>query len=462
MQYEAVTTLAQADDFNYSSGIAAGDVNQDGFPDLYLGALGRNRLLINNGDGTFRDATAQLGNVADLFTSSLVIADINGDALPDLFEATYVEMKDGFKLPEIGADGRGVQPSPLQHFAESDRWFENLGNDRFERREISEDAALPGTSLGLIVTDIDSNGSNEIFVANDARPNHLLVQAGGKGFLNVADAKGAASGFSGESNACMGIAAGDFNRDGMLDLHVTNFLKESANHYLQTDGGSFTDYAARYGLSALSFPFIGFGTKAIDIDRNGWLDLIVTNGHVFDMRDEGEDLQMPPQLLMNLGNRFQQTSVDDKSGYWDSAHLGRSIAMTDYNRDGSIDFLVGHLDQPLALLRNETDSPGQWIQFELVGTASERDAIGARIVLTMGDEQLTAWVTAGDGYLCSDEAVIDFGLGANRQIDQAEFFWPSGRRQTFHSPKTGRRYLVVEGETRLYPRSEDPTTTQSD
>ncbi len=456
MRFETVTSLARVNDFNYSSGIAAGDVNQDGFPDLYLGALGRNRLLINNGDGTFRDATSRLGEQTDLFTSSLAIADINGDALPDLYEATYVEMEGGFRLPEIGPDGHAIQHSPLQHFAESDRWFENLGDGSFQIREIGEDVALPGTALGLVVTDFDGDGSNEIFVANDGRPNHLLVQAGGNRFLNVADAKGVASGFSGEANACMGIAWGDFNRDGTLDLHVTNFLKESANHYLQTDGGSFTDFASRYGLNTLSVPYIGFGTKAIDIDRNGWLDLIVTNGHIFDMRHSGEEFQMPPQLLINRGNRFEPTPVDDDSGYWDQKYLGRSIATADFDRDGAIDFLVGHLDQPLALLDNQTSFGGQWIQFELVGTTSERDAIGARVVLTTGDKQLVAWVTAGDGYLCSDEAVIDVGLGATGQVDKADVFWPSGRRQTFHSPKTGRRYLVVEGEARLYPRKKTP------
>lgn len=171
---------------------------------------------------------------------------------------------------------------------------------------------------------------------------------------------------------------------------------------------------------------------------------------------------MPAQLLMNYGNRFQQVSVVDDSGYWAGKHLGRSIALTDWDRDGAIDFLVGHLDRPLALLHNRTPSSGHWIQFELVGTSSERDAIGARVVLTMDDEQLVAWMTGGDGYLCSDQAVIDFGLGANRSIDQAEIFWPSGKRQKVVRPKAGRRYLVVEGEARLYPRNEHATATQSD
>jgi tetratricopeptide (TPR) repeat protein len=339
--FAAVTSLALADDFNYSTGIAAGDVNQDGFPDLYLGSLGRNRLLINNGDGTFRDATRQLGDVADRFTTVLAIADVNGDALPDLFEANYVEMEGGFKLPDVGADGREITPSPSQFYAQADRWFENRGNGSFQVREISEEVALAGTSFGLIVTDFDSDGTNDVFVANDARPNHLLLQTGNNRFRNVADAVGVANGFTGEANGCMGIATGDFNRDGTIDLHITNFWNEPSNHYLQTTEGVFTDFAARYGINTLSFPYVGFGTKAVDIDRNGWLDLIVANGHVFDKREAGEGFQMPPQLFMNRGSLFEQVTVDDDSGYWDNAYLGRSIALTDFDRDGAIEAAVG-------------------------------------------------------------------------------------------------------------------------
>lgn len=268
----------------------------------------------------------------------------------------------------------------------------------------------------------------------------------------------------------MGIAAGDFNRDGTLDLHVTNFIRESSNQYLQTGGGGFTDFAARYEITKLSEPFVGFGAKAIDFDRNGWLDLLITNGHVFDLRHDGEPLQMPPQLLFNYGDRFRPVSVVDPSGYWDREYVGRSIATADFDRDGSMDVLVGHLDQPLALLHNRTGWPedgvprdplqtGNWIQFELVGTASERDAIGARVTLTMGNEQLVAWVTAGDGYFCSDQAIIDVGLGQDREIQTAEVVWPSGRQQTFVSPRPGRCYLVVEGEAEIYPRIKHRATT---
>lgn len=450
-QFNPVTSLAVAEDYNYSSGLAVGDVNQDGFCDLVLGSIGRNRLLINNGDGTFRDATEKLGSTEDRFSSSLAVADVTGDALPDLFVTNYVEMEGAFVLPFIDEAGQLHAPRPLTHKAAADQCFENKGDGGFEAHDVSGGFAEPASSLGIMVTDFNSNGSNEIFVANDLLPNHFLYQGKNDEFRNLANAKGIANGFDGRYNACMGIASGDFNRDGKLDLHVTNFNHESSNLFLQTSGSGFTDFAVRYGLESLTLPMVGFGTKAIDVDRNGWLDLLVSNGHVFDLPQD-DQFEMPPQLLMNLGSRFEQVPVEDESNYWKQKYLGRSLASLDFDRDGSIDFLVGHLDQPVALLHNETRTDGQWIQFELVGKTSERDAIGARIVVTAGGEQFAQWVTAGDGYLCSDESVVDFGLGDKGKLDSVQIHWPKGDTQIFLNLDPGHRYLIIEGEQQAYRR----------
>ena len=447
-----ITSAAQLEDYHYSSGITSGDVNQDGFPDLYLGSLGHNRLLINNGDGTFREATSQLGDMPDRFTTSIGIADISSDGLPDLFESNYIEMEGGFDLPREGPDGHMVSPSPLSHYADSDRWFENLGDGRFLMHEIDRTIAKPGTSLGLVITDFDSDGKNEVFVGNDVRPNHFLVQSDSEPLVNLADFKGLANGFEGAANGCMGIATGDFNRDGRLDLQIANYMFEAANLYLQTSSGDFTDSAVRYGLADVTRPYVGFGTKAVDIDRNGFLDFIVTNGHIFDLRHAGEPYQMPPQLLMSDGRSLQLADVQDESGYWSGKYLGRSIALIDYDRDGAMDYLVGHLDQPLALLHDETHSGGGWLQLELAGTLSERDAIGAKVVLTIGGSQYTQWVTAGDGYFCNDEPIVAFGFSESEPLGRVDVHWPSGLQQTFSRVVCGKRYLMIEGDPRIHLR----------
>ncbi|OYP37965.1 FG-GAP-like repeat-containing protein [Rhodopirellula sp. MGV] len=448
------TVPSITEDFNYGSGIAAGDVNQDGFIDLWLGSLGRNRLLINNGDGTFRDATVVIRDASDQFTASLAIADLNGDSIPDLFECDYIEMEGAFALPKLGPDGLPSQPSPLEHYAQSDRWFSSRGDGTFQLHTIGRDIATPGTALGVVVTNFDPNDGNEIFVGNDVRPNHLLVYQGDQALANAADAKGVANGFEGAANGCMGIASGDFNRDGTIDLHITNFSEESANLYLQASDGGYTDFATRYGIKDLSLPMVGFGTKALDIDRDGWLDLAVTNGHIFDMRPYGNAYQMRPQLLMNHGIRFELTDVTDKSGYWQGEYLGRSMAKSDFDRDGDLDLWVNHLDQPLALLQNRTETSGSAIQLELIGTTSERDAIGTRVDVFAEGNQWSDWVTAGDGYLCSDEPVLDFGIGKIKSVEHIDVKWPSGMTQHFAGPFTSGRYLIVESADGVWQRSE--------
>ncbi len=457
-QFEDATQLTHTEDRNYSSGIASGDINQDGFPDLYLGSLGHNRMLINNGDGTFRDATQTLDSNEDRFSTSLAIADISGDGLPDLYEANYIEMDGGFKVPETNEDGTLVPPTPLSHYADSDRWFEALPTGHFAAHEITREIASPGTSLGLIVADFDKNGENEVFVGNDVRPNHWLIQNGNKSFVNVADSRGLANGFNGVANGCMGIATGDFDRDGSLDLQIANYSLEPANLFLQTSNGTFIDHSRRFKLADLTHSNVGFGTKALDFDRNGVLDFFVANGHIFDLQEQGEEFQMAPQILMGDGQRYELASCTHDSPYFERQYLGRSVALLDYDRDGATDLLVGHLDQPYALLHNETHrgeqdlqsqipttpSIGSWLQVELAGMKTERDAIGTRVSIKLANDTFSEWVVAGDGYLCSDEAVVRFEIPNTQVISQLNIQWPSGNEQTFANVKPNQRLLIGE------------------
>jgi len=445
--FDTVTDLSNSSDHNYSSGIAAGDVNQDGFPDLWIGNLGKSRLLVNNGDGTFRDDSETLGLETDLFTSSVAIADLTQDGLPDLFEVAYVEMEGGFREPGKGADDKYIVPSPLSFYASPDRWLENRGDGTWVARTISSDRIEPGTGLGVLISDFDQDGINEVFVANDGRANHLLKIKRDRSVDNLAELSGLSAGFDGGFSACMGIASGDFDRNGRQDLHLSNFSQQSNHHFLQLSQNLFTDLAVQFRHADWSSLYVGFGIKAMDIDRNGWLDLIATNGHIFDLTDRGEPLQMPGQVIMNDGGRFEWSRTESPSQYWQNQHIGRAISKIDFNRDHRIDFLVSHLDHPVALLENQTESPANWIQFELIGTQTERDAVGTRVRVQAGEQSWTEWVTAGDGYLSSDQKLIDIGIGSADQIDSVSVTWPSGVKYQWENLTPNRRLMIIENQT---------------
>ena len=450
-RFADITHHSGTRDTGYATGIASGDVNQDGFPDIFLGNLGENRVLLNNGDGTFR-VTQRESLRKKLFTASVAIADLDGDALPDLYESNYLDTEHLFDPVVLTPGQKFVPRSVLEFFAQPDRWFHSNGDGSFSVALIDESVAKAGSSLGIAISDFDGDGTNEVFVGNDGRPNHFLHMEGAR-VHNLADVQGNSLSFNGVASACMGIATGDFDRSGTMDMFVNNFIRESSNLFLQNDEGVFSDVAVRYGLSEPTQPYVGFGAKANDLDRNGWLDLVLSNGHIEDLRSEGDPFQMPPQVLMSNGRQFSEANLSDPSGYWEGDYVGRTIAMLDFDRDHRMDFVFNHLDAPVAVLKNLTTTNGSWVQLQLVGTESERDAIGAHVHIQTDTGEFHEWVVAGDGYLCTDEPVLDFGLGKSLRILSITISWPSGRTQSFESVKLQKRYWVVEGETQLWQQS---------
>ncbi|WDQ14917.1 FG-GAP-like repeat-containing protein [Rhodopirellula sp. P2] len=435
----------------YSQGICVGDVNQDGWPDLLIANIGSNRLLLNNGDGTFQDGTNRMHGQGNRFTSSMAIADLNGDAVPDLYEVNYIDLKDAFDPPEYDSQGRELLQGPLTHPPTADHWYRSDGQGHCFGREIPASVAKPGTGLGIVVTEMDGQEGNEIFVGNDARPNHFIATRNHP-WKDTASIQGVASGRFGLSNACMGIATGDFNRDGRFDMHVSNFFGEYDNLFLQTEAGTFRDVAPSYQLPALSSSNVGFGSKCLDVDRDGWLDLMTTNGHIFDQSHLGEPFRQPPLLMHNRMDRFEAVKVSDPSSYLAGSYLGRGLAKLDWNQDGQMDLVVTHLDRPAALLEVRTGTMGHVLQLEMVGVQSERDAIGVRVTIQAKRGIQVDWVTAGDGFLCTDEPVLEFGLADCDVVDEIQVTWPSGTVQTFEDVSADHRYLVVENESRLFTR----------
>ncbi|MFG0264853.1 MAG: CRTAC1 family protein, partial [Rhodopirellula sp. JB055] len=442
---------SHSEDHGYSQGISVGDINQDGWPDLLIGNIGLNRLLLNNGDGTFQDGSELMLGQGNRFTSSMAIADLSGDAIPDLYEVNYIGLKDAFAPPSYDANGRELLEGPLSQPPEADHWYRCDGKGRCFGREIPTSTAKPGTGLGIVITDMDGQEGNEVYVGNDARPNHFF-KSKLHPWKDIASIQGVASGRFGRSNACMGIATGDFNRDGRFDMHVSNFYGEYDNLFLQSESGTFRDASPSYQLPALSKSNVGFGSKSLDVDRDGWLDLMTTNGHIADQRHLGEPFRQQPLLMHNQKDRFDAVSTHDPSSYMAGLYLGRGLAKLDWNQDRKMDLLVTHLDHPSSLLEFSSGLLGHGLQLELVGVLSERDAIGARVTVQARHGVQADWVTAGDGYLCTDEAVLEFGLADCDVAQQIQVQWPSGTVQTFENVPANQRYLVIENASRLHTR----------
>jgi hypothetical protein len=230
---------------------------------------------------------------------------------------------------------------------------------------------------------------------------------------------------------------------------VTNYQDESVSLFLGEDG-MYRDRHLQFELASDSKAVLGFGTQWIDYDNDGRRDFVVTNGHVEDAIENTGPFRQAPQLFANLGNRFELAPVSDSSGYWDSQHVGRALARLDFDRNGKLDFVITHLEQPTALILNQTETDHHWLQLQLVGTASERDSIGAKILLRYADHESTDWVIAGDGYLCRNENVVCFGLGGAAMIDELVVDWPSGKQQILQRITADRRLLIIENDDQPY------------
>jgi tetratricopeptide (TPR) repeat protein len=456
-----VTQSAGAMERRYSLGVTAGDWNQDGFPDLVVANIGANTLLLNNGDGTFQTRTLDDRDDRTLMTTSLAMADLTGDQLPDLFEVNYLHDGQIGKRPRRNERGEVVETLMPKDFRPGlDRLITQTSTGDLSIREMGDRESAARAGLGIVVGDFDHQPGNEIFVGNDVYANQLWRHdKANDAWVDVAMLSGCAYGFSGAKTASMGIASGDFDRNGWLDFHITNFQGESVSHYLN-EAGMYQDRNIQYGLAEPSQSVLGFGTQAIDYENDGDLDLVVTNGHIENAVNSPAPFQQPAQLFRNRGDRFELADVIDPSGYWSGRHVGRGLARVDWNRDGRIDFVVTHLGEPSALMINETDSDNHWLQIELRGVQCERDAIGARIELRIAesadqpsDEQvLVEWVTAGDGFFSRNEPVVCFGLGVHRAIDNVIIHWPSGHGQNFENIKVDQRLLIVENESQPFER----------
>ncbi len=472
--FSNVTELARIPiEGGFGQGCSAGDFNNDGFVDVYVANAGVNQLLINLGDGTYHDATAELNLVTSTWTTSCLIADLNADGFPDLFDVNYVEGDQAFRVVCNEHDC-----SPEDFSSSVDHLYLSAGDGgmRFVDLTDVETGSDGGAGLGIVAFRVCDPSANDIaagsqaaaaapslivpdanrlclFIGNDHQPNYFLVNApsSNEGNLELDDVgyvSGLAVNFKGEPNACMGIASGDANRDGLLDLYVTNYKDEANNMYLQSAGGYFTDAIAATGLLAAGLPYVGWGTQFIDADNNGWLDLVATNGHVGDFEKPDVEYHMPTQFFYNIGGgEFTEVAPESVGPYFAEKRLGRSLATLDWNRDGLNDFVVSNIASPATLLTNETSDAGNFVSLRLHAVSTARDAIGSLVTLITPSGITHQQLTAGDGYQATNERVLRFGIGKETRIDYFVIEWPNGTQQTLAAPPINTVIDIVEGRS---------------
>ena len=443
-QFQDHTASSATEQFGYSIGLTSGDWNQDGFDDLVVANLGDIFLMLNNGDGTFRQVRLKAPKADGELISSLAMGDLSGNGLPDLYAAYYVEDPTMVKRPPIDAQGNIEVISPASFTPAIDKLIVNHGDGSFTASEVTDDPAAASTGLGVVIANWDNQDGLDVFVGNDIRPNHLWVRdPESRQWSDIAAVTGCAYGHGGSATASMGIAVADFDSSGTPDIHITNFFEESVSLFLNRQA-SFVEQSVAFDLYQDSYQVLGFGCQAIDYNNDGFPDLAVTNGSI--ERTPDAPFHQPPQFFVNLGKRFALTDVEDSSGYWQQKTLGRSMSRLDFNRDGRSDLLISHLDRPTAIILNETDSQNHWLQLELIGTGAERDAIGAKVTVTAGGRTWSQWIFGGDGYLCRNEPVLNFGIGSQAEAAQVEVTWPDGSQQRLGSLPADQRYLIIQGQ----------------
>ncbi|MEI8212736.1 MAG: FG-GAP-like repeat-containing protein [Planctomycetota bacterium] len=450
-EFADVAMLAGVADVGYGQGMGVADLDQDGFPDLLVANVGVSRMYRNNGDGTFEYQTIVQPDNQSLWNSSIHAADINGDHLPDLIDASYIHGEDAItRWCETANSARGSCNPKIFHPGKNRILFSN-GDWNWEvAPEPLLESIQTGYTLGTLVTNLDGREGNDVFFANDVSPNLLLTSewdpsTKDRVLVERAAAAGVATDSIGRAQASMGISCGDQDRDGRLDIIVTNFYKEPSTLYLQVLPGVFIDGTRQSRLGLATLDQLSFGSQFADLDHDGWLDFVAVNGHIDDLRSENIPFQMPTQILKNERGKFQWLQSPSPGPYFDGKWVGRGLQSLDFNRDGKLDLVATHLDRPAALLENKTDSSNHFIQFELIGTKSERDAIGAILRIECADEFWVTSMSDGDGFFGSNEKLIHMGIARHQKVDKITIQWPSGLEETYRSLDSDQRYRCIEG-----------------
>jgi len=450
LQFTDVTDRARIGLRTYGMGTAVGDYDNDGHLDLFVTSFGADTLYRNNGDGTFADITREAGVSDALWSTSAAFLDYDRDADLDLFVANYLDFTIADNKICHDAVGARDYCSPRAYRPVPDRLYRNEGRGRFV--DVTEPAGIvraDGNGLGVAVGDYNGDGWLDLYVANDATPNQLWINRRDGTFVDEGLLSGSAVNAAGNPEGSMGIASGDFDLDGDEDLFVTNIIGETYVLYINDGQGAFDDARVRAGLARPTAAFTGFGTDWIDYDNDGWLDLFVANGAVNiieQQRGQPAPYRMRNQLFRNTGRgSFEETSGAAGPAFA-RAEIGRGAAFGDIDNDGDTDIVVTNNNGPVRLLINQTDRLHHWLQVRLHQDAGQRFGLGARVgVERAGKPTLWRRVKTDGSYLSASDVRVHFGLGTSAAIDAVIVEWPDGQRERWRGVAVDRLVTLRRG-----------------
>jgi hypothetical protein len=456
LKFTDVTRAAGLTRKGWGMGVAVADFDNDGLPDIYVTGFGGNVLYRNLGGCKFENVTKKAGLEVGGFSAGAAWGDYDRDGFVDLFVARYVHL-DMNNLPEFGSKQDSctlmsvkVQCGPLGLPGETNFLFRNRGDGTFE--DVTKKAGVFNASgaygMQPIWFDYDNDGWPDVYVANDAGPNYLYHNNHNGTFEDVSLISGTAVDGNGKPQGSMGLAVADIDHKGLLDLFVTNFTFQPDTLYLNQGASGFTDISVGAHLAQPTYDYVGWGTEFLDADNDGWPDLMVVNGHVFPQVDSipgAAPYREPIQLFRNKRDRTFE-DITTLSGLDKLPRLSRrGAAFGDINNDGKIDVVIVNEDGPPSLLINRTESSNHAVLFHLVGTKSNKAAIGARVTVTAGDLVQFNEVHGGGSYLSQNDPRLHFGLGAHAVMDKVAIRWPSGAQEQLGPLDADCIYTIVEG-----------------
>jgi hypothetical protein len=440
----------------FGMGGAVGDYNNDGWPDLYETCLGGNVLYRNNGDGTFTDVTAKAGVGDGRWSTGAAFGDYDGDGFVDLMVVNYVDFHlddlPGFgSAPFCKYRGIDVQCGPRGLRGAGDSLFHNNGDGTFT--DVSKTAGVSDPTgyygLGAVWADFNNTGKPDIYIANDSTPKYLYKNLGNGKFQDVGLESGTAVSDDGSEQASMGIALGDYNHTGRPSISVTNFSDENDLLYRNEGDWNFKEVSYAAGIALPSLPWVKWGTAFVDVDNDGWVDLIAASGHVYPQVDSlpsGGGYREPKLLNLNEKNGTFCDASEEAGPALKERRVSRGLAIGDLFNDGNMDIVIGDIDGAPMLLRNRGIPGRHWASFELSGTKSNRLALNGRISIVAAGVTQTDEIHSGGSYLSQNDLRIHFGLGASEKIQSVTIHWPSGRVETLNNLTVDKYYSVLEGQ----------------